>query len=212
MNEFTNPGLNTTASTLQEARQQHSEHLRQSVVQVAASLLREYGPEAVTVRRVAERMECSTKIIYSLFNRKEGLAKELYLEGCRILGREFEATALTGIPEADLQRLAQAYWRFGQEHASFYQVMFGGAFAEFKPDEISMQGMTTAWSQVTALIASADLDENSPEWTARLIWAALHGVIHLHLAGQLGSGEEAAMLYDRTVAMIVHSLFDKRRN
>lgn len=57
-------------TTFQETRMQHSENLRQNIVHAAAALLQEHGPEAVTVRRVAERMECSTKIIYNLFGKK----------------------------------------------------------------------------------------------------------------------------------------------
>lgn len=212
MNSSSRQSLKTTASTLQEARQQHSEHLRQSVVQAAIALLREAGPEAVTVRRVAERMECSTKIIYNLFDNKEGLAKHLYLEGCRVLAQMFEAVSLTGDPANDMRRLAEAYWRFSQEHTSFYQVMFGGAFAQFKPDEDSLQGMTTALSQVSALISAAEKrsregHERDVILMVRLIWAPLHGVIHLYLGGQLGREEEVIQLYDDTVSMIVRSVF-----
>lgn len=210
MNSSHEQGLSTTASTLQEARQQHAEHLRQSVVQVAAELLQEHGPEAVTVRRVADKMQCSTKIIYNLFNKKEGLAKQLYFEGCRILSEAFQSVALSGKPATDLQLLAQAYWQFSQEHTSFYQVMFGGAFSEFKPDQDSLQGMSTALSQVTTLVIAAEKElpqGSDPLETVRLIWAPLHGVIHLSLSGQLGTPEEAGQLYNRTVAMIKDNLF-----
>lgn len=61
-----------TVTTFQQARLQHSDNLRQNIVHAAAALLQEHGPEAVTVRRVAERMECSTKIIYNLFGKKKG--------------------------------------------------------------------------------------------------------------------------------------------
>ncbi|MFC0216335.1 TetR/AcrR family transcriptional regulator [Paenibacillus chartarius] len=205
-------GLTTTAQTLQEAKLQHTDHLRRSVVQAAAALLQEHGPEAVTVRRVADKMECSTKIIYSLFTGKEGLAKHLYLEGCHLLSRTFESVPLSGDPAADMRLLAHAYWQFSQEHSSFYQVMFGGSFAEFKPDEDSLQGMRTALGQVSELVAGASgeqesLDERKTLETVRLIWAPLHGVIHLYLTGQIGDQEEIVRLYDRTVAMIVHSVF-----
>jgi AcrR family transcriptional regulator len=207
----TGKGISPTALTLQEAKQQHSEHLRYSVVQAAAALLQEHGPEAVTVRRVADKMECSTKIIYSLFNKKEGLAKHLYLEGCRLLSLTFESVPLTGDPASDMRLLAKAYWQFSREHSSFYQVMFGGSFAEFKPDEDSLQGMTTALSQVSALVARAKaqvepLHERDVLETVRFIWAPLHGVIHLYLTGQIGEHEEVIRLYDRTVSMVIQSV------
>lgn len=69
INDYTD-GVATSGDDLQETRMQHSENLRQNIVHAAAALLQEHGPEAVTVRRVAERMECSTKIIYNLFGKK----------------------------------------------------------------------------------------------------------------------------------------------
>jgi AcrR family transcriptional regulator len=206
-------GVKTTAVTLQEAKEQHSRHLRHSVVQAAAALLQAHGPEAVTVRRVAEKMECSTKIIYSVFNNKEGLAKHLYLEGCRLLSLTFESVSLTGDPAADLRLLAQAYWQFSQEHSSFYQVMFGGAFTEFKPDEDSLQGIKTALSQVAAIVNLAKIQRTSLHEmdtleTVRLIWAPLHGVIHLYLTGQIRNQEEVMRLFNRAVSMVVHSVFE----
>lgn len=205
------PEAAAPAVTLKQAKEQHTRQLRQSVVRAAADLLQEHGPQAVTVRRVAERMECSTKIIYSLFAKKEGLAQQLYLEGCRQLSDTLDAVEFSGDLAADLHRTAEAYWRFGQEHTAFYQVMFGGAFADFKPDEESLAGMVTAFSRAGALVdaakragaISADLDTLE---TVRLIWAPLHGVVHLYLTGQIGDLAEARSVYDRTVTMIGNSL------
>ncbi|MFD2881585.1 TetR/AcrR family transcriptional regulator [Paenibacillus rhizoplanae] len=106
----------------------NTENLRKLVVDAAAAILQEEGPEAVTVRRVSQRMGCSTKIIYSLFVNKEGLAQQLYLEGCKLLAQRFEEVP----PSPDLLRhlldLGEAFWQFGQDYTSYYKLMFGGAF------------------------------------------------------------------------------------
>lgn len=198
-------------TTFQETRMQHSENLRQNIVHAAAALLQEQGPEAVTVRRVAERMECSTKIIYNLFGKKEGLAKYLYLEGCMILSRSFEAVPQQPSLQQQLRALAQAYWDFAMTQSSFYQVMFGGSFAEFKPDADSLEGTATAMKQLTHLVEAAQaqriIREMEPIAAVQMIWAPLHGVIHLYLGGHLESQSAAQTLYDHTLSMIVHTLF-----
>ncbi|TXK72234.1 TetR/AcrR family transcriptional regulator, partial [Paenibacillus sp. N3.4] len=117
--------------TYQEARLQNTENLRKLVVDAAATLLQEEGPEAVTVRKVAQKMDCSTKIIYSLFVNKEGLAQQLYLEGCKLLANEFEGTPQTADPIQHFLNLGEAFWQFGQRYSSYYKLMFGGAFANF---------------------------------------------------------------------------------
>ncbi|MEC0123181.1 TetR/AcrR family transcriptional regulator [Paenibacillus pabuli] len=199
-----------TVTTFQEARLQHSENLRQNIVHAAAALLQEHGPEAVTVRRVAERMECSTKIIYNLFGKKEGLAKYLYLEGCTLLSQSFESVPHQASFEDYFRDLAYAYWDFGITQSSFYQLMFGGSFAEFKPDAESLQGTATALKQITALVVAAIeqkmLQENDPLLAVRMIWAPLHGVIHLYLGGHIESEEAAKRLYDHTLSMVILSL------
>jgi hypothetical protein len=105
-----------------------------------------------------------------------------------------------------LRLLAQAYWQFSQEHSGFYQVMFGG--------EDSLQGMKTALSQVAALVNLAktqntSLHEMDTLETVRLVWAPLHGVIHLYLTGQIGNQEEVMRLFNRAVSMVVHSVFER---
>jgi len=200
-----------TVTTFQEARLQHSENLRQNIVHAAAALLQEHGPEAVTVRRVAERMECSTKIIYNLFGKKEGLAKYLYLEGCMLLSQSFEAVPQQGSYQQHFRALAYAYWEFGMTQSSFYQLMFGGSFAEFKPDAESLEGTATAMKQLIHLVEAASkqelLQEKDSLIAVQMIWAPLHGVIHLYLGGHLESEAAAKKLYDHTLSMIVQSLF-----
>ncbi|WP_238651460.1 TetR/AcrR family transcriptional regulator [Paenibacillus piscarius] len=206
------PATGRTLKTYQEARLQNTENLRKLVVDAAAAILQEEGPEAVTVRRVSQRMGCSTKIIYSLFVNKEGLAQQLYLEGCKLLARRFEEVP----PSADLRQhlldLGEAFWQFGQDYTSYYKLMFGGAFAEFKPDAESMQGTLTAIRRLLMLISTGQQqgqisDQEETETLVSTIWASLHGVIHLYMGGFLGDAEAAHAVYKQTMALLSQSLF-----
>ncbi|MDQ0059906.1 TetR/AcrR family transcriptional regulator [Paenibacillus harenae] len=197
--------------TYQEARLQNIENLRKLVVDAAASLLQEEGPEAVTVRKVAQKMDCSTKIIYSLFVNKEGLAQQLYLEGCKLLANEFEGTPQAADPVQHLLNLGETFWQFGQRYSSYYKLMFGGAFADFKPDEESLHGTVTAMRQLLTLISNAQEQGLIPgqydtESVVRIVWASLHGVIHLYMGGHLGDVQSAHAVYRKTLSMIVSSL------
>ena len=209
--EKTDPS-NRSVTTYQEARLQHADLLRQNVIEAAAILLQESGPEGVTIRRIAERMECSTKIIYNLFGSKEALAKQLFLEGCKLLSQTFEAVSKQADHEQNIKNLAAAYWSFGQFHTSFYKIMFGGAFTEFKPDEESFQGMITALRQVLYVVEDAMskgfIAEKDPLLAVRMIWAPLHGVIHLYLGGHIESVTTAEALYNHVLAAAIQSLFE----
>lgn len=197
--------------TYQEARLQNIENLRKLVVDAAATLLQEEGPEAVTVRKVAQKMDCSTKIIYSLFVNKEGLAQQLYLEGCKILANEFEKTPQAANSVQYLLNIGETYWNFGQRYSSYYKLMFGGAFADFKPDEESLHGTVTAMRQLLTLISNAQEQGLIPgqydtESVVRIVWASLHGVIHLYMGGHLGDVQSAHAVYKQTLSLLVGSL------
>lgn len=200
--------------TYQEARLQHTENLRKLVVDAAAQLLQEEGPEAVTVRKVATKMDCSTKIIYSLFVNKEGLAQQLYLDGCQLLAKQLEHAPQATDPAQQLLNLGEAYWRFGKVYASYYKLMFGGAFADFKPDAESLQGTVTALQQLLQVVAEAReqgvLSDKYDEQSAiRVLWAALHGVIHLYLGGHLADEDTAYITYRDTLSAVVRALIPK---
>ncbi|WP_438497556.1 TetR/AcrR family transcriptional regulator [Paenibacillus sp. IHBB 3054] len=214
MNEPNNfaDASNRKLTTYQEARLQNTASLRQLVVDAAAFILQEEGPEAVTVRKVAQKMGCSTKIIYSLFANKEGLAQQLYLEGCKILSNEFESASQSEDLQQYLINLAEVYWEFGQRYTSYYKLMFGGAFADFKPDEQSMKGTVTAMRRLLSVIVSAQeqgliAGDSNAEFIVGTIWSSLHGVIHLHIGGHLGSVAASHAVYKGTVALLASSLF-----
>lgn len=200
-----------TVKTYQEARIQNTENLRQNVVEAAAILLQEGGPEAVTVRRVAEKMVCSTKIIYSLFGSKEELAKQLYLDGCRLLAQAFAEVPKQENPQQNLRELGNAYWSFGLNYSSYYKMMFGGAIS-FKQDEESLQGTVTALQQVMNVLEEAvqlELMEGKDlTLVISKIWASLHGVIHLYLGGHLKNDESARVVYDQVLSDLIVTIFD----
>jgi AcrR family transcriptional regulator len=200
-----------SVTTYPKAKLQHAEILRLNIIEAAATIMQEYGPEAVTIRKVAEKMECPTKIIYNLFGNKEGLAKELFLEGCKLLAAAFQA-----VPQQDdlnlyLRDLGQAYWEFSRNYTSYYMVMFGGAFSEFKPEEESLNAIFTALQQVIAVITKAIeqgfIVEKDPLLVVNLVWASLHGVIHLHLGGHIQNEETAKTLYDRSISNLIQTFF-----
>ncbi|AJY74703.1 TetR/AcrR family transcriptional regulator [Paenibacillus beijingensis] len=198
--------------TYQEARLQNIENLRKLVVDAAATLLQEEGPENVTVRKVAQKMDCSTKIIYSLFVNKEGLAQQLYLDGCKLLADEFEGTPHADDPAQHLLNFGETFWQFGQQYSSYYKLMFGGAFADFKPDEESMHGTVTAMRQLMTVISHAQEQGLIPgpydtETVIRIFWGSLHGVIHLYMGGHLGDVQSAHTVYRHTLTLVVGSLF-----
>lgn len=189
--------------TYSEVKLQQQQLLRKNVIDAACILLAEEGPESVTVRRVAQKLSCSTKIIYSIFGSKDGLANEMYLDGCRLLAETFQQVPKTDNVLADLEALSWAYWQFAQLHSAYYKMMFGGALSDFKPDEQSLEGTTTALSQILQTVIhgmeQGELEEHDPLLVVRMFWSVLHGVIHLQFAGHFSDIDMAQEVYAFTL-------------
>lgn len=200
-NEFT---------THQQARAQGHELLRRNIVEAASHLLVEEGPEALTVRRVAQMLNCSTKIIYTMFQGKDGLADALYLEGCTRLSQAMKHVPQAATPQAYIRAIAQAYWIFALANSSYYAVLFDGAIPRFQPSAASKQTLTLAFENIVQILqeymAQGLLPEQDAVTLTRALWAPFHGVVSLYLLGHFSSLEEAKQTFERTIQTMLISL------
>lgn len=193
-----------------QAREQSHELLRRNVVEAASHLLVEEGPDALTVRRIAQELECSTKIIYTMFQGKEGLADALYLEGCERLSHTVGHVQWVAAPATYVHQVAWAYWTFALANSSYYKVMFCGAIPDFHPSMVSILTTTTALETiVTSMQRYMDegiLSVDDPIRITKALWAPLHGVVSLYLLGHFSTLEEAKEVFERTVQALIASL------
>jgi AcrR family transcriptional regulator len=68
-------------SNFRAAQEQHQQKLRQGILDDASGLLMQEGANALTMRRIADTVGCSTTVLYTMFSNKQGLVDELYLRG-----------------------------------------------------------------------------------------------------------------------------------
>ncbi|GAC1522221.1 MAG: TetR/AcrR family transcriptional regulator [Collimonas sp.] len=190
--------------------------LRQGMLDAATRLLVEQGAAALTVRKVADAVNCSTTLLYSLFGGKDGLSNALYLEGFSRLIRDFasyEASLPAMQKTHGLDRIwmyATNYHEYARRNPSYYMVMFGDAIAGFVPP---LESRVAAWESFTPLInefehcmQEGSLPKSSPSAAARLLWAAMHGVISLELKGYYLKKEHSDELYRAAVRAVLQSL------
>lgn len=170
-----------------------TEPLRDRIVEVAARLLVEDGPHALSVRRVAQDAGTSTQGIYTEFGGKAGLVEALYREGWRRL-----RTALERVPTAEdaveqVVRLGEAYRRCARENPHFYALMVGEPIPDFAPSEAVRRSARSSMRILLDAVRAA-LDARSrrgdPERIAHLLWASGHGLVDLRLHGLARAGDE----------------------
>jgi AcrR family transcriptional regulator len=97
---------------------------RQIVLDAASALMQSDGPDALTMRRIAGEVDCSTSVLYTMFGDKAGVAEALWLEG---FSRLHAALAeVRGVDPVDrLRALGTASRANALSNRSYYAVMFG---------------------------------------------------------------------------------------
>jgi AcrR family transcriptional regulator len=164
--------------------------LRRLLLDTASAVLEREGPDALTMRRIAGEVGCSTSVLYTMFGGKPGIAEALWQEGFERLG-----AALDQAGGADpLQRLAamgRAYRTNALANRSYYAVMFQRPIPGFEPSpdgyEASLKPLHALAETVADCIRAGIFRAADPMHIAGVLWAATHGAVSLELAGYEGA-------------------------
>ena len=184
--------------------------MRLGVLDAAGRLLAEEGPGALSMRRVAEEVNASTQVLYTMFGGKEGLANELFLEGFGRLRLALEAVPRGDDPLGHLFSLGEAYFENGLASPNYYRVMFSDAIPGFRPPEETLQ---QTWKTFDALVEAVGrcveaglFAEQDAREVASSLWSAVHGVVSLHLLGRFARREEARRVFELTTRAAIGGL------
>lgn len=150
-----------------------SEARREQAVAEARALLEEHGPEALTMRRLGDRLGIRAPSLYKHFPSKAALEAALMAEGLREIARALEE-APPGVAG-----LARAYRAWALAHPHLYTLTTGQPLPR---DELP--------EGVEARAAAPLLAALGDEHRARAAWAAAHGLASLELAGRFPPGAD----------------------
>lgn len=180
--------------SVRERRERDRASREQLIVTAARELAEAEGWDAVTTRRLAERVEYSQPVLYSHFAGKAGIVRAVALEGFGELAAELRR-ARTAAPSADaaLRAVAAAYQRFARSRPAVYDAMF------VMPTDIPFAMPETPAAPRAAfaelLAALAPLAGNRDlETLGEVAWSALHGLAALARGNRLRPGHQQARL------------------
>jgi AcrR family transcriptional regulator len=109
-----------------ERIQRVKEETKASILDAALEIVNEDGWQALSMRKIADKIEYTAPIIYEYFTNKEGILLELTRKGNILLLQEFKrAKSMHTSPAKQLEEMWIAYWDFAFEHQQLYKLMFG---------------------------------------------------------------------------------------
>ncbi len=179
------------------------EPMRERVLRVADELLDEAGPDALSLRKIADLAGTSTQAVYTQFGGKPGLADAMYRSGYQRLADECEALADVGDSIERIRALALAYRRVALANPEHYKLMTGRPIADYDPPRDSLRFAASTMEPLVDAVrqacASGALD-GDPQTVATRLWAAGHGRVSLELHGLVEvDDDEANEYFDRFI-------------
>ncbi|MFD7223188.1 TetR/AcrR family transcriptional regulator [Streptomyces sp. NPDC059892] len=172
--------------SVQERKERERAGRERLIVATARELAEQQGWDAVTTRRLAERIEYSQPVLYSHFRGKREIIGAVALEGASEMAAALRAaTSAADGPRDRVTALARAYLDFAERNPAVYDAMFqldgGLAFAH----EDTPEQLKDAFAALLESLGEVAGDGVHPALFTEVFWAALHGLATLTRAGRL---------------------------
>jgi AcrR family transcriptional regulator len=170
-------------SAISERRERERAHRHQLIITAARELAETEGWEAVTTRRLAERVEYSQPVLYSHFNGKDAIVSAVALDGFSELAAHLRrARQAAPEPGQALGAVCRAYLEFATERPALYQAMF------ILPTELKFASAETPpplRACFDEFVSCFHPHNKRRELFAEVLWSALHGIAVLSESGRI---------------------------
>ncbi len=182
----------------------HHGNLRSALLDAAASVISEIGPQGLTIREVASRAGVSHAAPYRHFSGKDEILLAAVEQGFALL----EQTMADCKAAADSDPISQfaasgiAYVDFALQHSAYYRVMFSGnllsAGGELSLEHTSRETLLEMVRNIEQCQALGIVRQGDAQVFALTIWSTIHGFVSLANDGRLEH-----LLYDEASAQVL---------
>ena len=182
---------------------EHGAQTRAALLTAAAEILHAEGAQAVSVRRVAAVVGTSTRAVYSLFDDKEGLLRELSMDVAETMRRHHEAVPSMDDPIDEILELALAYRAAAREKPQLYDLFF--AMVSPRADRadplfaLVYRSFERVLTVVRRAVAAGVFPGRDEFGVGRHLFALVHGLASLELRGVLGDAPTAVNVWRQSV-------------
>lgn len=175
---------------VRERRERERDELRGKILDAARELFAAHGYEAVSMRKIAEKIEYSPTAIYTHFEDKRAVMSALCDADFLVLARRFHTIAQIPDPLERLRATGLAYAEFALAHPNHYRLMFMTAHPHEDADESRIEKGNPdqdAYAFLRNTVAEAIAEGriragfDDADLVAQLMWTAVHGLVSLRI-------------------------------
>jgi AcrR family transcriptional regulator len=190
-------------------REREKEDIQRRILDAARDLFASEGYEAVTMRKIADRVDYTPTALYFHFKDKHELVRKLCADDFGALSARFRVLSRVPDPVERLRMLGRGYIAFALEHPHHYRLMF--MTPRFEPEEPASEGEHPDrgvhgffFQAVSEAIAAGRLRPGftDPHLVAQTLWAGAHGVASLAIARRHGAEVDWRPIEERAGVMI----------
>ncbi len=187
------------------------EKTRSNILDAALKIGRRDGWQALSMRKIADKIEYTAPIIYEYFDNKEDLLAELTKKGFTHLSLEMQkAKARHRSPAKQLEAMWRAYWEFAFAQTEYYQLMFGVEMnccmtqETLSPDIVKPSDLI--WEVMEELMKDKNpTEEEICKWYYTF-WSVVHGLISINIVRQGVSDEMNQQVLSNAITGIINTI------
>lgn len=171
--------------SIQSRRERERAERERLIVTAARELAEAEGWDAVTTRRLADKVEYSQPVLYSHFKGKGAIMAAVAVEGCADLAVELRAARTAAVdPRQALGNVGTAYMQFAERRPALYDVMFTHAVDLQFASPDTPAALQEAFGELYEAVRPLAGDDDAGTLT-ETFWAGLHGLVTLTRSGRL---------------------------
>jgi AcrR family transcriptional regulator len=186
------------------------EETRCNILAASLDIVKEEGWSALSMRKIADKIEYTAPIIYEYFSNKDAILNELTRMGYKKLALQMEeAKSKLQDPAAQLEAMWLAYWNFAFAEKELYQVMFGVEMncCAFENTCSEIQAPTNMiWDKIAEIVPEEKRSEEYIDTKYYTFWSVVHGLISINMTRQLNNEELNRQVLRDALTGIINSI------
>lgn len=186
------------------------ENTRVNILDAAYDIVKEEGWQALSMRKIAEKIEYTAPIIYEYYANKEAILLELSKKGFEMLATRMKAAAEKHTePAEQIEAIWLAYWNFAFAHKEYYQLMFGVEVNCCLMDELLPAGSTPydiATEPIRKIMGIDDPEDERVCMKYYTYWSIIHGLISINIVRKGTTDEINRQILKDAITGITRSL------
>nr|WP_294944650.1 TetR/AcrR family transcriptional regulator [uncultured Mucilaginibacter sp.] len=187
------------------------EETRVNILDAALDIVKEEGWQALSMRKIADKIEYTAPIIYEYFANKEAILLELTRKGYLKLAKELqEAKDAHYTPAGQLEAMWLTYWNFAFANKELYQGMFGitTSCACEMVNKLPEAGLP--WDIISASIGQLmkieDMESEVICTKYYTFWSVVHGLVSINLLNRGNTDDINRQVLRDAITGIIRSI------